>query len=137
MILSPGLRSPAGLSGTPWAREHGGGALVLLEPDELGDELGGDVEGGNDLGLLGVAGKLPGLFHEFLEAGYIEVDFPFAAEELREVDRKTEGVVELERDGARKDAMGEFGDLFLEERQTPVEGFVEAALLTFQGVHND
>ena len=41
---------------------------------------GGDVEGGNELGLLGGAGKLPGLFHEFLEAGYIEIDFPFAAE---------------------------------------------------------
>jgi len=82
--------------------EDGGVAGGLVEAEEFGDCLGGNV-GGTDNGRnMGGARAFTGFFHKSLDSFFIELDFALATKESGEVEREAEGVVKLEGVGGRE-----------------------------------
>ena len=82
--------------------EDGGLDLIGVEAAELGDGFCRDVEGADDSGFLGGAGALLLLPLAILVTILVESEVVLGAKQLREVDRKPEGVFEFERDVARE-----------------------------------
>ena len=80
---------------------------------------------------------MSGLLHELLEARHLQRDAPFAAEKLGKIHREAKGIIKLEGGLGGEGFVGESGGFFLKQGEAPVEGFVEAALLTLQGFYYD
>ena len=63
--------------------EHGGFAFVGVEAEELGDGIGGDVEGADDGGFLRGAGAFLLLLHQLLETRHVHPESALGSRAVR------------------------------------------------------
>ena len=110
----------------------------LFEPNELRAGIRRKAADTDDLLLLGRAGTLPLLGHQFFKANIVHLQPGLASHQLRQVQWKAVSVVKFEGKLAGKLLpFSQLIRLFLEQVDAAVEGLVEGLLLGTDGVRDE
>ena len=105
--------------------KHGCAGFIFVETSECSACFGGDICGAHKLLRASTARPLALSFHMLFEGCHIHLEPAFRAQQLSEVDREAESIVQFKRKFTAE-LLLPVGDFLFKHSQTAIEGFVEA-----------